>query len=117
MEATLNELNEIMTYMNDILHYPLPNENCVVDDQLQQDILLIMEKSLHQLIEKLGASRYFYTKSILGKTINKSLECIYLITGNKVFIKCQIDKILFFVELLKYNVYIMSRNFITNNNI
>ncbi|VVC25004.1 Hypothetical protein CINCED_3A025581 [Cinara cedri] len=105
LEVTPNELNETMTYMKDVLHYPLPNKNCVVDDQLQLNIVLIMEKSFGQLIEKFDAARYSVANTLLGASINNFFECIYLITGNKMFMKHQTDKLLFLCDLLKYTIY------------
>lgn len=111
LEVTPNELCEFMSYMRDILHYPIPNKNCVVGDQLQQDIVLVMEKLLNQLLEKLGMVRSLIAQSLLGMSINKYLECILLIIGNQTFMKQQIDKSLLFAETLKYKVQRMPRNF------
>lgn len=105
MEVTLNELCEIMTYMKDILHYPIPNKNCVIGNQLQEDIVHIMKKSLSQLLGKLTASRSLLITSLLGTSINKYLECTLLISENQIFTKNQVDFILFFAETLKLNVY------------
>jgi len=111
LEVTPNELCEFMSYMRDILHYPIPNKNCVVGDQLQQDIVLVMEKLLNQLLEKLGTIRALVAQSLLGMSINKYLECILLIIGNQTFMKQQIDKSLMFAETLKYKVHRVPRNF------
>lgn len=100
--------------MKDILHYPLPNMNCVVDDQLQQDIVLIVDKSLCQFIGKLGATRYPIANSLLGTAINNFFESIYLITTNKMFTKHQIDKVIFVAELLKYHFYHIPSSITTN---
>lgn len=108
---TPNELCEIITYMRDILHYPIPNKNCVVGDQIQEDIVLIMEKYLNQLLEKLSTTRILISQSLLGTSINKYLECSMLITGNQVFMKHQVERTLVFVETLKYKVNHMRRNF------
>lgn len=97
--------------MLDILHYPIPNKNCVVGDQLQQDIILIMEKSLNQIIEKLYDTNYLVANSLLGTSINKYLECTLLITSNQIFMKHQIDKIVLFTEKLKNVIYKMPKNF------
>lgn len=111
MEITPNELCEFITYMRDILHYPIPNKNCVVGDELQQDIVLIMEKFSAQLIEKLYATRYLVSHSLLGTSVNKYLECTLLISGNQIFMKNQIDKIIFFANKLKLLVHHMPKNF------
>ncbi|XP_025191727.1 protein Smaug homolog 2-like [Melanaphis sacchari] len=111
LEVTPSELCEYMSYMRDILHFPIPNKNCVVGDQLQQDIVLVMEKLLNQLLEKLGMVRSLVAQSLLGMSINKYLECILLIIGNQTFMKQQIDKSLLFSETLKYKVHRMPRNF------
>jgi len=100
-----------MLYMRDILHYPIPNKNCVVGDQLQQDIVLVMEKLLNQLLEKLGKIRSLAAQSLLGMSINKYLECTLLIFGNQTFMKHQIDKTLMFAETLKCRVRRIPRNF------
>ncbi|XP_060850700.1 uncharacterized protein LOC132929389 [Rhopalosiphum padi] len=111
LEVTPNELCEFMSYMRDILHYPIPNKHCVVGDQLQQDIVLVMEKLLNQLLEKLGMVRSLVAQSLLGMSINKYLECVLLIIGNQTFMKQQIEKSLMFAETLKYKVHRMPRNF------
>ncbi|KAF0766130.1 Uncharacterized protein FWK35_00015775 [Aphis craccivora] len=111
LEVTPNELCEIMTYMRDILHYPIPNKNCVVDDQLQQDIVLVMKKLLNQLLEKLSMTHYLVAQSLVGTSINKYLESALLIIGNQTFTKQQIDTTLMFAETLKYSVHRIPRNF------
>lgn len=90
--------------MKDILNYPIPNKNCVVGDELQQDIVLVMEKCLNQLLEKLGAVKFLVAQSLLGTSINKYLECTLLITGNQIFMKDQYEKIMRFDKMLKYQV-------------
>lgn len=97
--------------MRDILHYPIPNKNCVVDDQLQQDIVLVMKKLLNQLLEKLSMTHYLVAQSLVGTSINKYLESAMLIIGNQTFTKQQIDTTLMFAETLKYSVYRIPRNF------
>ncbi|XP_060862756.1 uncharacterized protein LOC132939546 [Metopolophium dirhodum] len=111
LEVTPNELCEFMSYMRDILHYPIPNKNCVVGDQLQQDIVLVMKKLLNQLLEKLGKIRSLVAQSLLGMSINKYLECTLLIIGNQTFMKQQIVQSLMFAETLKCRVYRIPRNF------
>lgn len=98
--------------MREILHYPIPNKNCVVGDQLQNDIVLTMGKSLNQLKEKLGATRYLVSNSLLGTCINKYMECTFLIKGNQIFMKHQVEQILYFSETLKCIVNRMPRNFL-----
>lgn len=97
--------------MQDILHYPIPNKNCVVGDQIQQDIVFIMEKYLNHLLEKLDTIRFLIAQSLLGVCINKYLECSMLIRSNQIFMKEQIDKTLCYAETLKYKVQKMHRNF------
>ncbi|XP_025209115.1 uncharacterized protein LOC112604349 [Melanaphis sacchari] len=111
LEVTPSELCEFMSYMRDILHYPIPNKNCVVDDQLQQDIVLIMGKFLSQLLEKLSMTNYLVAQSLVGMSINKYLESALLITGNQIFTKQQIDTTLMFAETLKYKVHRIPKNF------
>ncbi|CAI6368371.1 unnamed protein product [Macrosiphum euphorbiae] len=111
LEVTPNELCEFMSYMQNILHYPIPNKNCVVGDQLQQEIVLVMEKLLNQLLEKLGKIRSLAAQSLLGMSINKYLECTLLILGNQTFMKQQIDKTSMFAETLKCRVHRIPRNF------
>lgn len=111
MVVTPNELCEYMTYMCDILHYPIPNKNCVVGDQLQQDIILIMEKSLNQILEHLYKTKFLVAQSLIGTSINKYIECTLLITNNQIFMKHQNDKIVFFGEKLKNVVHRIPKNF------
>ncbi|XP_026814009.1 uncharacterized protein LOC113554387 [Rhopalosiphum maidis] len=111
LEVTPNELCEFMSYMRDILHYPIPNKNCVVDDQLQQDIVLVMGKLLIQLLEKLSITHYLVAQSLVGMSINKYLESILLIIGNQTFTQLQIDTTLMFAETLKYKVYRIPKHF------
>jgi len=111
LDVTPNELCELMSYMRDILHYPIPNKNCVVGDQLQQDIVHVMEKLLNQLLEKLGLNSFLVAQSLLGMSINKYLECTLLIIGNQTFMKHQIEKTLMFADTLKYKVHRIPKNF------
>lgn len=97
--------------MRDILHFPIPNKNCVVGDQLQRDIVLIMEKSLNQLMEKLAVTKYLVANSLLGTSIKKYIECSFLIIGNQIFMKHQVEQILYFSDILKHKVNHMPRNF------
>lgn len=83
----------------------------MVDDQLQQDIVLVMEKLLNQLLEKLGMIRFLVSQSLVGMSINKYLECTLLIIGNQMFMKQQIEKILMFADTLEYNVHRIPKNF------
>lgn len=83
----------------------------MVDDQLQQDIVLIMEKSLIQLIEKLYITKYLVANSLLGTSVNKYLECTMLISANQIFMSHQISRIVFFSEKLKNVVHQMPKNF------
>lgn len=100
-----------MTYMFDILHYPIPNDNCVVGDQLQQDIILIMEKALSQILEKLDAIGNLVAQSLLGIAINKFLNCSLLIFRNQIFMRHQVEKIAMLAETLKYKINQVPRNF------
>ncbi|VVC24999.1 Hypothetical protein CINCED_3A013762 [Cinara cedri] len=111
LEVTPVELCELITYMRDILHYPIPNKNCVVGDQIQKDIVLIMDKILDHLMEKLSATRYLVSNSLLGSSINKYMECTFLIAGNQIFMKDQVEKILLFRQIIEYKVNHMPRNF------
>lgn len=99
-------------YMRDILHFPIPNKNCVVGDQLQRDLVLIMEKCLNQLMEKLAATKFLVASSLLGTSINKFIECSFLIIGNQIFMKHQVEQIMYFSDTLKHKVNHMPRNFL-----
>lgn len=111
LEVTQNELCEFITYMMDILHYPIPNKNCVVGDKLQQDIVLVMEKCLNQLLEKINTVNIFVTQSLLGTSINKYLECCSLITKNQIFMKDQYDKTMIYSQTLKHKIHQISKLF------
>lgn len=111
LEVTPNEICESMSYMRDILHYPLPNKHCVAGHELQEDIILVMEKSLNLLLEKLDKTKELVAQSLLGTSINKYLECIVLIGSNQTFLKEQIDRTAIFDSTLKNKVYKMPRNF------
>jgi len=111
LEVTPNELCEFITYMKDILNYPIPNKNCIVGNELQQDIVLVMEKCLNQLLEKLGAVKFLVAQSLLGTSINKYLECTLLITGNQMFMRDQYEKTLVFGKTLMYQVQQMPKVF------
>jgi len=95
--------------MQDILHYPIPNNNCVDNDQLQQDIILVMEMCLNQLLEKCEIS-FMISERVLIRSINKYFECTLLITKNQIFMKDQYDKTLSFIKTLKLKVLQMQRN-------
>lgn len=97
--------------MRDILHYPIPNKNCVADDKLQQYIVLVMEKSLNLLLENLHSTGQLFAQSLLGTSINKYLECTMLIANNQTFMEEQIDQTLAFASKLKNRVQQMPRNF------
>lgn len=93
-----------------ILHYPIPNKYCIVGDQLQQDIVLVMEKFMSQLLEKLGVIESFSAWSLLGASINKYLECALLIVGNHFFVKHQVETTTNLAETLRYNIKQMPMN-------
>lgn len=109
LKVTLIKLCEFLTYMQDILHYPIPNNNCVDNDQLQQDIILVMEMCLNQLLEKCEIS-FMISERVLIRSINKYFECTLLITKNQIFMKDQYDKTLSFIKTLKLKVLQMQRN-------
>lgn len=102
---------EIISYVLDILHYPIPNKNCIIGDQLQQDIMFIMEKYLNQLLEKLCTIKCVDAESLLCTSVNRYLECSMLITGNRVFMKHQVERTQFFSQTLKCKVLQMHGNF------
>lgn len=110
LEVTLNELCEFTVYMREILRYPIPNENCFVGFQLQQDLVYVMVKLFYQLLEKLNKINYLVAQSLLGTSINTFLECALLITSNKVFMKPLIENVLRLSENLKYKVHQMPIN-------
>lgn len=95
--------------MQDILNYPIPNGNCLVGDELQQDIVNVMEKSFNQLLEKLNVSRSPYSSSLLGTSINIYLKCVLQITENRAFMKHQVNQIAMFNETLKCKIYQIPR--------
>lgn len=111
LEVTQNELCEFISYMLEILHYPIPNKNCIVGDKLQQDIVLVMEKCLNQLFEKLDTVMVLDPQSLLGTSINKYLECCLLITENQIFMKDQYDKTIIYSQTLKQKIRQMYKNF------
>lgn len=110
LDVTDNELCEFINYMYVILHYPIPNKNCIIGDELQQDIILVMEKFMKQLLEKLGVIESFSAHSLLGASINKYLECALLIVGNQFFVKKQIEKTTNLAETIRFKVKQMSMN-------
>lgn len=110
LEVNPRKLYEIISYMQDILHYPIPNKNCVVGDQLQQDIVFIMEKYFNRLLEKLNSIRFLVAQSLLGFCINKYLECLMLIKDNQIFMKEHVEKILCFAQTLKHKIKQKHRN-------
>lgn len=111
LEVTQIELCEFLTYMIGILHYPIPNKNCIVGDKLQQDIVLVMEKCLNQLFEKIDIVNIVPTQSLLCTSINKYFECCVLITGNQIFMKDQYDKTMNYSQALKQKIRQMSKHF------
>lgn len=111
LEVTDSELCEFISYMLGILHFPIPNKNCIVGDQLQQDIISIMDKLLKQLLEKLHVTTELVGYSLLGTSINKYLECTLLISVNQIFMKYQINNIHIFAGTLKRKVNQMPSNF------
>lgn len=111
VEITTMELCEFMTYMQDILHYPIPNRHCAVGDDVQRNIILVMEKSLNVLQRKIYKTKQLTAQSLLGFSIKKYLECTLLIGSNRVFMKDQIVKTLVFAHNLKEMAYKVPRNF------
>lgn len=85
---------DVITYMHDILEYPLPNTNCVVGECLQDDIIIIMQ-NYSRLLRKMFRKFEFATHiSILGTSINKFLECCILISKNVVSEKKYVDLVI-----------------------
>ncbi|XP_060860226.1 uncharacterized protein LOC132937426 [Metopolophium dirhodum] len=111
LDVDLDNMSKYMQYMRMILHYPIPNKNCVIDEQLQKDIITIMDKYLNQLMKILGTVGFLTAESQLGNIINKYLECILLINGNQTFKDHQIDLLCFFEDVLKNKVLHMRRDF------
>ena len=105
LAVTPSELGEYITYVQDILIYPIPNKNCIIGDQLQQDIMLIMKKLLYQLLEKLSKNKKFFINSLLGRSINKYLNCTSIISKNQAFTNDQVEETIMFAEMLKNKVY------------
>jgi len=74
--------------------------------QLQQDIMLIMKKSLYQLYDKISARRKVFINSPLAMSIvYKYLKCASLISRNLSFTNDQVEKTIIFAEMLKNKVY------------
>lgn len=95
--------------MEHILYFPIPNKNCTDGHQIQQGIVLVMEKLFYQLIAKLGTIKSGVANSLIGSSVNKYLECTILITKNQIFMRNQIEKTLYFARTLKYKVCFMNR--------
>jgi len=107
----MDNMSKYIKYMRIILHYPIPNKNCVIDDQLQKDIITVMDKYLNHLMKILDTVRFLSAESQLGNIINKYLECILLIKGNQTFKDHQIDLLSLFEDVLKNKVLRMQRDF------
>ncbi|XP_060845411.1 uncharacterized protein LOC132924993 [Rhopalosiphum padi] len=107
----LDDMSKFITYMRKILHYPIPNKNCVIDEQLQQDIITIIDKYMNHLMKILDTVEFLAAKSRLGIIINKYLECISLINGNQTFTDHHINLLCIFEEVLKNKVLNMHRDF------
>lgn len=107
----MDNMSKYIKYMRMILHYPIPNKNCVVDEQLQKDIITVMDKYLNHLMKILDTVRFLSAESQLGNVINKYLECILLINGNQTFKDHQIDLLSIFEDVLKNKVLRMQRDF------
>lgn len=100
-----------MTYMEDILHYPIPNKHCVVGHQLQDDIYNVMEKCLIVLLKKIDETEFIQALSFLGKSIKKYMECVILITGNQTFMRYHVEMMSVNGDILKDKVRKMHRDF------
>lgn len=73
--------------------------------QLQQDIMLIMTKSLYQLYNKINARRkVFINSSLIMSIVYKYLKCASLIYRNLSFTNDQVEKTIIFAEILKNKV-------------
>ncbi|VVC25002.1 Hypothetical protein CINCED_3A010411 [Cinara cedri] len=107
-EVPLTELCESIKYLRHILNYPIPNKNCVIGDKLQQDIVCVMGKLFYQLQANICVTNCLSASNPLGYCINKYLLCTMLINENQIFMRNQIEKVLYFAESLKYKVRIMS---------
>ncbi|XP_025193421.1 uncharacterized protein LOC112593272 [Melanaphis sacchari] len=105
LEVTPNELWEYITCVHDILFSPIPNKNCMIDDKLQEDIILIMQKLLYQLYDKISGKGKYFIHSQFGMSINKYLRCTFLISMNEAFTNNQVEKTIIFAEMLKNKVY------------
>lgn len=110
-KVDLDNMSKYITYMRKILHYPIPNKNCVINEQLQQDIIDIMDKYMNHLMKILDTVDFLAAKSKLGVIINKYLECISLINGNQTFTNHHINLLCIFEEVLKNKVLNMHRDF------
>jgi len=106
-EVTPHELYEYITCIHNILVCPIPNKNCIIGNQhqLQQDIMLIMKKSLHQLYNKISAKRKLLIYGLLEMSVNKYLKCTSLISRNLAFTNNQVEETIIFAEMLKNKVH------------
>ncbi|XP_050537935.1 uncharacterized protein LOC126903641 [Daktulosphaira vitifoliae] len=111
LDVSATEMSDHLLYMRDILHYPIPNKNCVVGEEIQEDIILVMEKMLNCLLETLRFTKTLISQSLTGTSINKYLECCLLISSNATFKGSQVEKINFFSKSLKTKVLQTQRNF------
>jgi len=101
LEVTPIKLCEYITYIQDILVCPIPNNYCITGDRIQKDIMIIMKKSLYQILDKLSENKRFLINSLLGTSINKYLNCTSIISKNLAFTNDQVEETIIFAEMLK----------------
>lgn len=94
-----------------ILHYPIPNKNCVIGSELKKDIVHIMHKVLSALLNHLLAIRFLTNQSLLVNLIMKSITCTTLIKDNQTFTQSQIEYVWIHTNLLKFRFNRMREDF------
>eukprot|EP00102_Acyrthosiphon_pisum_P022631 XP_016659841.1 PREDICTED: uncharacterized protein LOC107883736 [Acyrthosiphon pisum] len=98
LEVSQIDLFKHITFVQDILVCPIPNNDCINGGQIQQTIMLIMKKLLYELLDKL--TEYFFYSS-LEKSINRYIKCTSMILKNSAFTNDQVEETIIFAELLK----------------
>lgn len=93
--------------MQMILHYPLPNKNCVIGLELTKDIVDIMHNILSELLKHLLATRFLTDQDLLVSLIMKSMMCTSLIKENQAFTQDQINYVSVHENIIKFRFYRM----------
>jgi hypothetical protein len=96
----VSQLFNIITYMQDILQYPIPNRNCMTGEVLLNEIVIFMEYFILEINTQLFAIKFINPESVLVTIIKKYFECIFLILENQVFMGKHIKKVKFLKKML-----------------